>query len=593
MGYLVYFRDFRSFIDRGMSTLALAYVLSGDERYGLAAKRLLLEVESWGVEGPMSVLSEFGDEPGLSMARHGHRAYDWLHPLFDEGELTRVRQMTIDRARQVYRRLCRADYLALPSESHNGRMIAFLTEYAIVLHEDAPDSVEWLDYSLKALTTFYPHWGGREGGWAEGIGYGTAYNTICLPAIECLRTATGFDLFKRNFHRNVRRFFMHCSSPIGEIRPFGDGAERTSRSEQATALLLHHGRRFSDPSAVWWARQTGQPTVGSDPMVSLITGDTVPPRPPEIGETAELFAGVGWAGLHSAFDQPDQDTFFLFKSSPYGSVSHSHADQNSFCILKGGKALAIASGHYGPSYGMPHHADWTRQTKANNCVLVDGEGQVVRSAAAQGRIVEFSHQRILSYLCGDATRAYAGRLVKFLRHVLFLRPGVILILDELEAPSQARYQWLLHGLEQMTLDEANESLVSTRGGASLEVRLACEAGLEFSQTDQFDTPFNTGNPKEYQREVANHWHFTAETRSPVRKTSIVSFMLVSGRNESFAVDWKQTSGWRGLSLELEKGSGEVWVSLSPGSTPPAGFEAGSRMFGRWQGLDGKTEEIVI
>ena len=158
------------------------------------------------------------------------------------------------------------------------------------------------------------------------------------------------------------------------------------------------------------------------------------------------------SALHSALDQPEQDTFVLFKSSPFGSVSHSHADQNSFCILKGGRALAIASGHYGPAYGMPHHANWTRQTKANNCLLVNGQGQLVRDPDAAGRICDFRHQQALSYVCGDAAPAYGGRLKRFLRHVLFLRPGVILLLDEVAAPEPAEFSWLLHALEKMQMD---------------------------------------------------------------------------------------------------------------------------------------------
>ena len=593
MGYLVYFRDFRRFIDRGMSTLALAYLMTGDERYGLAAKKLLLEVESWGMDGPMSVLSRFGDEPGLSMARHGHRAYDWLYPLLDESERARVRQMTIERARQVLRRLRRADYLALPSESHNGRMIAYLTEYAIVVNDEASDSAEWLDYSLKALTTFYPHWAGREGGWAEGIGYGGAYNTVCLPSIECLRTATGFDLFKRSFYRNVRRFFIHCSSPIGEIRPFGDGAERSNQSSLLSALLMHHGRRFKDPAAVWWARQTGEIPVGSDPMVSLITEDDIPPEAPQDTQTAELFQGVGWAAFHSALDKPKEDTFFIFKSSPYGSVSHSHADQNSFCILKGGRALAIASGHYGPGYGMPHHAEWTRQTKANNSILVDGEGQIVRSADAQGRISDFKHQKVLSYLCGDAAAAYGGKLSLFRRHVLFLRPGVVLLLDELEAVGPARYQWLLHSLDKMELSATENSVTSSRDGALLQVRLACETGLDLSQTHLFDTPYNEGNPEEYQEEVSNHWHFTASTQEPAAKTRIGALMLVTSSNEDLTANWKSHAGWMGLSIKTPLGWGEAWVQASVGSPPPPGVEEDVRMLAVWEGIDGSTENLSI
>jgi hypothetical protein len=593
MGYLVYFRDFRRYIDRGMSTLALAYLLTGDERYGLAAKKLLLEVESWGVEGPMSVLSRFGDEPGLSMARHGHRAYDWLYPLFDESERVRVQKMTIDRARQVLNRLRRADYLACPSESHNGRLIAYLTEYAVVINEEAADSAEWLEYSLKALTTFYPHWAGREGGWAEGIGYGTAYNTIYLPAVECLRTATGFDLLKRKFYRNVRRFFIHCSSPIGEIRPFGDGAERSSQNSLASALLMHHGRRFDDPTAVWWARQTGEPIVGNDPLVSMMTEDVTSPEPPKDSQSAALFAGVGWAGLHSALNRPKEDTFLLFKSSPYGSVSHSHADQNSFCILKGGRALAIPSGHYGPSYGMPHHANWTRQTKANNSILVDGEGQVVRSANAKGKIVDFKHQKALSYLCGDATLAYAGRLTGFLRHVLFLRPGVILLLDELEAPGAARYQWLLHSFEEMAVDASKSEVISSRDGARLQVRLGCQEGLGLSQTDQFETPFNEGNPTEYQREVPNHWHFTASTDKAARETKIAALMLVRETKEELAAEWCDHPGWMGLSIRTPKGEGRAWVQVSAGADPPSEVPEEARMSAFWESADGDVEQMQI
>ncbi len=579
MGYTEYFREFRGYIDGGMSILALAYLMSGEERYGLAAKKILLEVESWGVGGTMSVLSPYGDEPGLSMARHGQRAYDWLDPLFSDGERERVRRMTIDRARQIHERLRRADYLFTPGESHNGRLIAYLAEYAIVCKGEAEDAADWLDYSLRALTTFYPHWAGADGGWAEGISYALSYNTIYLPALESLRAATGFDLYKRSFYRNVRRFFLYCASPIGEIKPFGDGAERGGVGSAGASLMLHHGRRFNDPAAVWWAEQTGQPAAGSDAMISLITEDTVAPSPPAGAPQAAVFRGVGWAGLHSALDKPDQDTFFLFKSSPYGSVSHSHADQNSFAILKGGRALAIPSGHYGPAYGMPHHAEWTRQTKANNCILVNGEGQLVREARASGQITEFRHQKAITYLCGDATPAYGGKLKRFLRHVLFLRPGAFIVADELEAAEGAQFQWLLHAFEEMELDERNSRVVSRRGDASLTVRLGCDLGLEFSQTDRFDTPYNEGNPPEYRREVPNHWHFTAATKGRAARAVITAIMLVRHGSEKLEVSWKPN----GVAITTPEGAGEAW--MEPG--------AKIHLRARWIPRVGASEEFSL
>jgi hypothetical protein len=64
----------------------------------------------------------------------------------------------------------------------------------------------------------------------------------------------------------------------------------------------------------------------ADPLVAVLTEDNVAPEAPGDLPAAAVFRGIGWAGLHSALDRPEQDTFFLFKSSPYGSVSHSHAD---------------------------------------------------------------------------------------------------------------------------------------------------------------------------------------------------------------------------------------------------------------------------
>lgn len=590
MGYKVYFREFRRRVDAALSPLSLAWLLTGDERYGERAKKLLLEIGSWTVEGPMSLLSPFGDEPGLTMARHGQRAYDWLYPLFSASEREQARAMTVARGRQILERLRKARYLATPAESHNGRLIAYLSEYAIVLRDEAPDSAEWLDYSLRALTTFYPHWGDSDGGWAEGISYALAYNTIYLGAIESLRAAAGFDLYKRPFFRNARRFFLYCASPVGEMKPFGDGTER-GVGVGGALLLTHHARRFNDPHSMWWAGQTGH--AASDALISMVTEDTVKPAPPSSLPSAAVFRGIGWAALHSALDRPQEDTFFLFKSSPFGSVSHSHADQNSFAILKGGSALAIPSGYYGPAYGMPHHAEWTRQTKANNCILVNGEGQVVRDSRAQGRIAAFRHQKALTYVCGDAAQAYQGKLTRFLRHVLFLRPGVFVLLDEVAAPQPAGFSWLLHAFDKMETDSAAGTVKSVRAGASLLVRLACGAGLAFSQTDVFDTPYNEGNPPEYHEKVENQWHFTARTKQRAREARIAAAMVVSGPAEAPAAEWRERPGWLGIALKTRDGEGEAWVETTPGSEPP-GFVSGKAVAaGRWRPVSGPEEMLVV
>jgi len=444
---------------------------------------------------------------------------------------------------------------------------------AVVMAGETEDAVTWLDYSLKALTTTYPHWAGYEGGWAEGIGYGRPYNEFYIPAFDALRMTADFDLWKRPFFSNVRHFFIYCTAHRGEIRPFGDGAEKGGPGAPGGGgyanLLWYHAHRFNDPYTAWWVKQV-KDWDGSFGELSLLYEDNMESKPPTALPGSRAFRGVGWAGLHSDMSKLEDDTVLLFKSSPYGSVSHSHADQNSFSIMKGGHALAIPSGYYGPTYGMPHHAEWTRSTKANNCVLVNGEGQVIRSAKANGQITAFEDQPGLTYVAGDATPAYMGKLKRFHRHILFLRPGLFLLLDDLEAPEPALFQWMLHSFEEMELN-GHQKVVSTRGDAILEVHLRSSVGMALSQTNKFDTPYNTGIPEDFHKDLPDQWHVTGETGIKAKSARIGAIMAVYRGNESPKIQILGQNGWFGARVSGQNGAFgtvEGWIQLESDAPAP-------------------------
>jgi hypothetical protein len=574
--YGKYFAYFRRHIDSALMNLSLAFLMTKEEKYSKAAKRILMEVTSWPTDDDdvTSVSAKWGDEPGLSMSRCAHRAYDWLYQALSQEERAKVQKMCEERAWQTYRRLKRQNFLTNPGSSHNGRLIAYLSEMAIVMAGESEGAKTWLDYSLRALTTLYPHWGGYEGGWAEGVPYGLWYNTVYIPAFEGLLAAMDVDIWKRPFFRNVRYFFFYCTALRGEIRPFGDSAEGAGPGERGgggyASLLWHHAHRFNDPHMAWWVDQIDG-WGGPSGETSLIFEEHIESKPPTDLPNSRVFRGVGWAGLHSDITKPDDDTFLLFKSSPYGSVSHSHADQNSFAIMKGGKALAIPSGYYGPSYGMPHHAEWTRSTKANNCVLVNGEGQVIRNARASGWVLRFEDQTGFTYVSGDATPAYMGKMKKFHRHILLLRPNLILILDDLESPEPALFQWMLHAFDKMEIYESKGKVTSRRGDAAMDVFLRSPAGITISQTDQFDTPYNAGIPEDFHRDKPNQWHVTAETDGKSSAVRIGAVTYVSGRNQRFDVDIPELEGWLGGRVNSPSGKVEGWIQLKPDAPGPDGY----------------------
>ena len=61
-------------------------------------------------------------------------------------ERAKVLGMCEARAWQTYRRLLRRDYLTYPGESHNGRLIPYLAEMAIVMAGESEGAKTWLDY---------------------------------------------------------------------------------------------------------------------------------------------------------------------------------------------------------------------------------------------------------------------------------------------------------------------------------------------------------------------------------------------------------------------------------------------------------------
>lgn len=571
--YQKYFGYIRGYIDGALMDLAMGFLFSEEEKYARAAKELLLELASWPTDDAdvTSVRAKWGDEIGLSFSKCAHLAYDWLHPALNAAERGQVLEMCRARAGQTYRRLLGHNYLTYPGDSHEGRLIAYLSDMSLALAGEAPEAETWLEYSLKALTTFYPHWGGSDGGWAEGTAYGLWYNTFYIPAFESLRQLTGFDLWQRPFFNQVRHFFFYCTANHGEIRPFGDSAETggpgVGGGSGYAELMAFHAQRFEDPVIGWWVNQIPGVRPGGRSYWSLLHEDRLPSKKPEGLPNSRAFRGVGWAGLHSDVASPENDTCLIFKSSPYGSVSHSHADQNAFAIMKGGRALAIPSGYYGPSYGKPHHSEWTRSTKANNCILVDGEGQAVRVSDG-GRILGFEDRPGHTYVAGDATPAYQDRLTRWVRHILFLRPGLFLMLDEIEAPRPATFQWMLHAFDRMEV--TGQRVISRRGPAVLEVTLAAVNGLRLSQTDQFDTPYNHGIPEAYHREKPGHWHVTAETRQRSARTTIAAVLAVHDEAAPLTVEVETVNGWLGAKCASDANSDsravEGWIRFDPAAT---------------------------
>ena len=212
--------------------------------------------------------------------------------------------------------------------------------------------------------------------------------------------ARGVDLFRRPFWRNhaawrrgaCRRMSsgwalattlsVWASHLAGQRRLGGTDRPR----DRGRALLRDYVAAFRDD-----APPLGRAGTPSDArrIAAALSGPLSGPGPlpgsPEPAGVLRVFRDAGVGGrAHATPTIQLQDIALIFRSSPYGAVSHSHASNNDFIVHVAGKAMAMPSGYYA-GYGSAHHAHWVWHTQSHNCVTLSGASQLLRSHDSAGR----------------------------------------------------------------------------------------------------------------------------------------------------------------------------------------------------------------
>ena len=366
---------------------------------------------------------------------------------------------------------------------------------------------------------------------------------FALHYVVALREATGVNLMQKPFFRNTPNYGLYTATPYHQHSPFGDG--QTGSPRGLGSLMYVFSSLTQNSFFRWHAEQSGV-TIGADVLTLATYDPTLPSRPPLELPQARSFPSAGLVSFHTALGDEQNDISFLMRSSPFGGVSHGHADQNAFVVEAYGRGLAIATGYY-PWYGSPHHSRWTRATKAVNSILVDGQGQTPRRWDATGSLTAFESVDGYDYAEGEAAPAYLGKLERFRRHVVHVRPGVLVMFDDLQAPDAAQFQWLLHAYNQIQLEEDARILHVHNAPAAMKVHLLLPEEMTFHQTDKYDP-----EPESTQGRWQNTWHLTASTTSAAR----------TGRFLAVLLPYREQQGRSLPSVESLRGEGAVGVRLS-------------------------------
>ncbi len=487
--------------------MAVAGTINEDKEMLEQAKLWLLEAASWNPAGTTS--RGYTDEWAFRVNGALAWGYDWLYDELTEAERVVVREALLLRTRETAEHIIKhANIQLFPFDSHAVRAVsAVLIPAAIALLDDEPEAQSWLNYGIEFLNTVYSPWGDAQGGWAEGPHYWMTGMAYLIDAANLLKGYTNIDLYQRPFFQATGDFPLFTKSPDTRRATFGDDS---TMGDLPSLKIGYNLRQFAgvtgngayqwyydeikrnDPGTQKAFYNYGWWDLNFDELAYRTDFPIVEAQPPAPDDTLRWFKDIGWAAIQVNMAEPDKHIQFVMKSSRYGSISHSHGDQNAFCLAGFGEDLAIQSGHY-VAFNSSMHQKWRRQTRSKNAILIDGKGQYAgkdKSLAmrSSGQLLCAEQRDDHVYIQGDATAAYQSlspEITQVLRDVYFVNNSYFVIVDAIDASQAVSVDWLMHTNSPMHLGSKTFRYTGEKAGFYGQILWSESGAPELSQVTGF------------------------------------------------------------------------------------------------------------
>lgn len=453
-------------------------------------------------------------------------------------------------------------------KAHLWQMCVYtLLSSSIILAPYKEEAKQWMEYAYELWLYRNPAGSRTDGGWHAGNGYFGANERQLTFTPLFLGKLMDYNYFDHPWYQNVSKYLTY-SAPYGNPGlAFGDGNGYMGSAQQNLSEVLAY--IFPDnPWNLWRMKSCEKETparqkfnLAQESVWSLLSvwnqygkPDYAHAQAPQ--ELAALFPDIGYVGMHTDLEHPEQNMLLNFRSCPFGQLNHAHPAQNAFNIAYGNEPLFWRTGHYAMS--TAHSAYSFKHTRAHNSILADGIGQAC-DVSGYGWIARFATGKNISYALGDASHAYSGvdeklsekfrrrnnidisrrtgfgnpGVTRFRRHIAMLRPRFVVVYDELEAKTPIQWTFRLNARDNMQKVEENH-ISTTNRWADADAYLFCNHPVKTEVTDQFmAVPIDVqGKLKNGKDRLPNHWHGSLTTSDKLQKTRFLTIIEVTPKGES-------------------------------------------------------------
>lgn len=583
--------------DSTFSTLAnyipaasLAYRLTGEKRY-------LEGAEKWINQTCAYPQWENPERPDLAT---GHTmmalglAYDWLYDdlspqtratlkarMMSEG--THLYQFVNQDARNYWNR----SWL----QNHMWIAVSGMACVAMALFDEESSVIPWLERANDHFSTtmsMLPSDGVNH----EGVDY-FFYGMESLFMYTYLsKTVLGADMFQTEFFQNVTDWLLYSFYPReswnenGYFHTFADCTGTGNVLDQMVYLVANE---TGDKRAQWLAKELGEAGLtGNHSYLSLLWYDPSfeaeqpkdMPLMRHFDDTDYVISRSGWNNGESMVTfrcgppmghKERELTKDLSTYYDWGS-GHVHPDVNHFLIFGNGEPILRDD-----EYSLP------KLTSQHNTLNIDGRGQVgegadwfdgetYHAAGADAQILKVESDGELDYIIGDATQAYTSNLdvKKYQRHMLYLRPDILLVVDDIELDSPHTMELRFFPEYQNIYQQSDGGFLIPGNTSNFKITPLTTDGIEVGmERDELITRYYTQDRNFVSlKKEGDRWvNATALSWSAASDTPKNVSVQRSGNRFVFTVEERQVTldlntGEASLSGSLDYDNGEVKASVN-------------------------------
>ena len=487
-------------VGRDIVKLAFAYVISGEKKYLNRAREYALASCGYPTSGGL------GWTDGMDLAASHQMMglalfYDWCYHDLDERTKQTIRETLVRRASAMFENAAtnkvwwhKADignriwYLWMNAYLQNHLWInsCAMATVGLALFDEVEDCSQWIGFPLDRIQRTMASLG-DDGASHEGVAYWKYGVDHLLRFMYFAREFLDVDMFDNDWFRKTAMYRLYMSLPRNgwtdksTVINFSDGSPANWNSSYVLYALAHE---YQDGYPQWLAQEIddGKNIFDiSNRWINLLWYDpTIKPMPPTDLPTLHHFTDMEIVSARS--DWSGNESQVAFKCGPYighkavnevpysaAAAHHVHPDANHFLLFGAGEWLIRDDGYM---------AKWTSQ---HNTLLIDGRGQLgegrlwfdgseLHERKVKPYIVRAVSTPELDQITGDATEEYPRDLGlrRFVRHLLFVKPDVLIVVDEINCGVASDLELRFHP-QQQKADRVGNTF--TLGGEKAVLRL--------------------------------------------------------------------------------------------------------------------------